>query len=129
MRMPNTAFRLPAIELFRCLLLVGLLAATAGCTGWRRMSPPAPAPDAPLRMGSARVTDIHGTAVELHSVVITADSVVGWRTREPGAGRRLALHRAQVLIVEHNSIDFARTALAILGFAAVALMQAISRGA
>lgn len=117
------------MKLVRLALLLGCILAAAGCMGWRRMSPPAPAPDAPLRMGSARVTDIRSGVVELHSVVITADSIIGWRAREPLAGERLALPRSQVLIVEHDSIDVARTAVAVLGFAAVVFLRAVMEGA
>jgi hypothetical protein len=107
------------MKLVQRLLLLGFILASAGCIGWRRTTLPAPAPDAPLRVGAARVTDVHGHTVELHSVVVSADSLVGWREREPLAGTRLALHRSQVRNVQRQEFDFVRTALTIAAVAAV----------
>lgn len=107
------------MKLVQRLLLLGFVLASAGCMGWRRVTLPGPAPDAPLRAGAARVTDAHGHTVELHSVVVSADSVIGWRARQPLAGERLALHRSQVRSVQRQEIDFVRTVLTIAAFAAV----------
>ena len=107
------------MKLAQRLLLVGCILASAGCMGWQRASLPGPAPDAPHRVGAARVTHAHGHTVELHSVVVSADSVVGWRAREPFAGERLALHRSQVRHVERHEFSLVRTALTIGVIAAV----------
>jgi hypothetical protein len=110
------------------LLLAGVVAVTAGCVGWRPVSTPAQAPDAPLRLGAALVTHGDGATVELHSVVVSADSVVGWRVREPRAGERLALARSEVRHIERHGLDFRATAgLAVL-IAAAALWAALMRG-
>jgi hypothetical protein len=115
------------MKLVQRLLLLGFILALSGCIGWRRTTLPAPAPDAPLRLGAARVTDVRGYTVELHSVVVSADSVVGWRAREPSAGERLALHRAQVRSIQRQRFDFVRTALTLGAFAAVlAFLDALS---
>jgi hypothetical protein len=107
------------MKLVQRLLLLVFILASSGCIGWRRTSLPGPAPDAPLRLGEARVTDVRGHTVELHSVVVSADSVVGWRAREPSAGERLALHRSQVRSIQRQQFDLVRTALAIGAIAAV----------
>ena len=99
------------MKLVQRLLLLGFILALAGCVGWQRTSLPGPAPDAPLRLGAARVTHVHGHSVDLHSVVVSADSVVGWRAREPFAGERLALHRSQVRHLARQRLAFGRTVL------------------
>jgi hypothetical protein len=104
------------------LALVPVLVASSGCMGWRRASLPALAPDAPVRLASTRVTHVDGYSVELNSVVVTADSLVGFRAREPMAGRRLALHSSQVRHIQHEGFDLVRTALLFLGFGAAALL-------
>ncbi|HEY0020966.1 MAG TPA: hypothetical protein VGC13_31985 [Longimicrobium sp.] len=110
------------MKLVRHLLLAGLVAATPGCMGWRRASLPAPAPDAPVRLASTRVTHVDGYSVVLSSVVVTADSLAGFRAREPMAGRRLALHRSEVRHIQHEGFDLVRTALLFLGVGAAALL-------
>lgn len=110
------------MKLVRHLLLAGLLAATPGCMAWRRESLPAPAPGAPVRLASTRVTHVDGYFVDLNSVVVTADSLVGFRAREPMAGRRLALHSSEVRHIQHEWLDPVRTALLFLGFGAMALL-------
>jgi hypothetical protein len=116
------------MKLTDCLLLVGIALATGGCVGWQRTSLPGPAPDAPLRLGAARVTHVHGYSVELSSVVVSADSVVGWRAREPLAGTRLALHRSQVRHLQRHGFAPVRTALAIGLIVAVAEFATVLQG-
>lgn len=110
------------MKLVRYLLLAGLVAATSGCMGWQRATLPAPAPGAPVRLASTRVTHVDGYSMELNSVVVTADSLVGFRAREPMAGQRLALHGSEVRHIQHEGPDLVRTALLFLGFGAAALL-------
>jgi hypothetical protein len=105
------AFPLPAIGLVRRLLLLGLVAVTAGCMEWRGTSLPAPAPDAPRRLGAARVTTVDGRTLELDAVVLTADSLVGSRAGGPRASERLALHRSEVRHLDRRGLAFGRTVL------------------
>ena len=116
------------MKLLRRLLLVGFVMTATGCvsSGWVKL--PASAPDAPLRLGEARVAHVRGHQVDLHSVVVTADSVVGWRARAPRAGERVALHRTEVLYLTRPRVDFARTSLALLLAAAAALWAALQWG-
>lgn len=121
------------MKLVQRLLLLGLILATAGCVGWQRMSPPAPAPDAPPSDRVVRVTTIHGATVELTSVVVTADSVAGLRANGPWVGDRLALHRSQVRHFEEPGVDVKETTLlsgvlaawAVLAFAVGTLLLAV----
>lgn len=108
------------------LLLTGLVIASAGCVSSRWVRSPAP-PHAPLPLAEARVAHVRGHHVDLHSVVVTADSVVGWRARAPGAGERVALHRADVLYLTRPRFDFARTSLAVLLGVAVAMLWAVQQ--
>jgi hypothetical protein len=111
MLMSRSAFPLPATRLVRRLLLAGLVAASAGCMQWRGTSLPAPAPDAPRRLGTARVTTVDGRTLEMDDVVVTADSVVGSRAGGPWAGERVALHHSQVRHLERQGLAFGRTVL------------------
>jgi hypothetical protein len=130
---PITAFSHPAMKIVQRLLLLGFIIAPAGCMGWQRMSPPAPAPDASAPPGMVGVTTIHGATVELTSVVVTADSVVGLRANGPWVGDRLALHRSQVRHFEEPGVDVKETTLltgvlaawAVLALAAGALLFAV----
>ena len=111
MLMPGTLFPLPMIKLVRRLLLVGLVAATAGCVEWRGTSLPAPAPDAPRSLGAARVTTVDGRTLEMDAVVLTADSLIGSRAGGPWAGERLALHHSQVRHLDLRRFALSRTVL------------------
>lgn len=120
-----TAFSWPAMKIVRRLLLLGFTLASAGCAGWQRMSPPEPAPDGSAPPGVVRVTTIHGATVELTSVVVTADSVVGSRASGPWAGERLALHRSQVRHFEEPGVDVKETTLFTGILAAWALLTLV----
>lgn len=111
MLMPPTVFQLPIIALVRRVLLVGLVAATAGCMGWHGTSLSAPAPDAPRQLGAVRVTTVDGRTLQMDSVVLTADSIVGSRAAGPWAGERLALHRSEVRHLDRRGLAFGRTVL------------------
>ena len=108
----------------RCLLLAALVIALSGCMHWTPVH--APAPDAPRRLGAARVTRADHSVVELHYVVVTADSVVGWRAAQPGA--REALAHAQVRRIERQGIGLARTGAVLLLAAVVALYVQVASG-
>lgn len=111
MLMDRSAFPLPAIELVRRLLLLGFILASAGCMEWRGTSLPAPAPDAPRRLGTVRVATVDGRTLDLGGVVLTADSLVGSRASGPWAGERLALHHSQVRHLDQRGLAFGRTVL------------------
>lgn len=93
------------------LLLLGFVLAAGGCMEWRGTRLPAPAPDAPRRLGTARVTTVDGRTLEMDSVVVTVDGVVGSRAGGPGAGERLAMHHSQVHHLERKGLAFGRTVL------------------
>jgi hypothetical protein len=114
------------MKLLWCLLLTGLVMVTAGCVSSRWVRSPGPS-DVPLRLGEARVAHVRGHSVDLHSVVVTADSVIGWRARAPGAGERVALDRAEVLYLTRPRFDFPRTALVVLLGAALAMLWAVEQ--
>jgi hypothetical protein len=99
------------MKIVQRLLLFGFILASAGCMEWRGTSLPAPAPDAPRRLGTARVTTVDGRTLEMDAVVVTADSVVGSRAGGPWAGERLALHHSQVRHLERQGFAFGRTVL------------------
>jgi hypothetical protein len=101
----------PAMKIIRLLLLLGFILTSAGCMQWQRTGLPAPAPDAPRRLGAARVTTVDGRTLEMDSVVVTADSIVGSRATGPGAGERLALHHSQVRHMDRRGLAFGRTVL------------------
>lgn len=103
----------------RRALPVLLVLAAPACVRWAPVPAPVPAPDAPRRLGAARVTRADWSVVELHYVVVTADSVVGWRAAQPRV--REALARAQVLRMERQRVDLARTGGVLLLLAAAAL--------
>lgn len=110
----------------RCLLLATLGIALSGCMHWTPVRAPAPAPDAPRRLGTARVTRADHSVVELHYVVVTADSVVGWRAAQPGV--REALAHAQVRRIERQGVGLARTGAVLLLAAVVALYVQLASG-
>ena len=118
---PSLAMK-PALR----LLLAGLAMSTAGCVSSRWVKSPSP-PDTPLRLAEARVEHVRGHHVDLHSVVVTADSVVGWRARGSGVGERVALHRAEVLFLTRPRFDLARTSFVVLLGAALAMLWAASQ--
>lgn len=114
------------MKLGRCLLLVALVIAPSGCMHWTPVRAPAPAPDAPRRLGAARVTRADLSVLELHYVVVTADSVVGWRAARPAV--REALAHAQVGRIEHQGPDLGRTGLALLLAGVVVLYVQLASG-
>ncbi|HEX6372278.1 MAG TPA: hypothetical protein VF006_25390 [Longimicrobium sp.] len=112
----------PAMKLVRRLLLVVLLITTSGCMRWTRMRTPAPAPDAPLRFSTIRVTPSQGSPVVLSAVEVTVDSVVGRRVTPPGIRERMAVHRGDVLVLQRRTVDFLRTAMGAAVAGAVAVL-------
>ncbi|HEX5871413.1 MAG TPA: hypothetical protein VFY65_13390 [Longimicrobium sp.] len=104
------------------LLLLVLVAASAGCTRWRMSTLPPPE-EAPGSLGAARLTPRSGNMVVLRDVWITEDSVSGWYAGDPdrsgllrGPGRRVAIHRSQVLLYESAVRDrWATVGAVVLG--------------
>lgn len=111
------------MKIVRCLLLLGFILATAGCMEWGGTGLPAPAPDAPRRLGAVRVATVDGRTLEMDAVVLTADSIVGLRAGGPRAGERLALHHSQVRHLDRRGLAFGRTVLltAIVSLIAIVL--------
>lgn len=104
------------------LLLLLLVPAAAGCTRWQMSTLPPPE-EAPASLGAARLTPRSGNMVVLRDVRITEDSVTGWYAGDPdrsgllrGSGRRVAMHRSQVLLFEPAVRDrWATAGAAVLG--------------
>lgn len=102
------------MKLIQRLLPVLLMAAAAGCTRW---APPRamPAPEqGTVTYTSARITPrITGRMMVMHKVRVTPDSVIGRGEGAPdpsgllrGTGKRVALHRSEVLLFEPGEPDF-----------------------
>ena len=66
------------------------------------------------------------SVMELHYVVVTADSVVGWRAAQPAV--REALAHAQVRRIERQGLDLGRTGMALLLAAVVLLYVQVASG-
>jgi hypothetical protein len=117
--MPTRAHRArmrPLLLLPACALLI----ATSGCIGWKWVPPPAPAPDGtPARFTIARVTLANGAVQELHDVQVTADSVTGKRVTDGGRWYRASLPRAEVTVVERQSVNLLATVLIAVAAGAV----------
>ncbi|HEU0299856.1 MAG TPA: hypothetical protein VFR37_10385 [Longimicrobium sp.] len=115
----------------RLLPACALLITVSGCMGWKWVPPPVTAPDGtPARFDLARITRANGALEELRDVQVTADSVTGTRITADGRGERVSLPRAEVVVVERQSVNVFATALAAAAAAAVGIfvlfMQAVS---
>jgi hypothetical protein len=99
----------PAMKIIRLLLLLGFILASAGCMEWRGTSLPAPAPDAPRQLGVVRVTTVDGRTLEMDSVVLTSDSLIGSRAGGPWVTERIAFHHSQVQHLDRRALAFGRT--------------------
>lgn len=117
--MPTSAHRTRPLRLLpACALLI----AVAGCMRWQRVPPPVTAPDeTPARFALARITLANGALQELRDVQVTADSVTGTRITAGGLGERVSLPRADVVVVERQSVSVFATALAAASALAVGI--------
>jgi hypothetical protein len=102
-----------------CALLIGV----TGCMGWQWVPPPVTGPDGtPARFHIARVTLANGALWELRDARVTADSVTGTRITASGRPQRVSLPRAEVIVVERESINTFTTALAAASALALGLV-------
>lgn len=106
------------------LLLLGFILASSGCMQWRGTSLPAPAPDAPRQLGAVRVTTVDGRTLEMESVVLTSDSIIGSRAGGPWATERIALHHSQVRHLDRREVALGRTVLLTMIVAVIVIRQA-----